>query len=447
MKHRFTITILLLASMGLIFFSDVCAQQVEFNYNGRVKVQGQPFDGDGLFKFSLVNKDASITYWANDGLSLDGSEPTTAVLAPVNNSFFSVNIGDMSIPNMAYLDKEVFARDEQVYLRVWFSDGVGPFELLNPDRKITNVDLLGIKTSRYTDYTIYVNPSSGNDDHSGLDQSKPKRTIQSAVDSLPPQLKCSVTIKLAPGVYRELVNIHGISAAVGKKLRLLGDETWTVNSPTSPNVRITGTDDDVTCVRNPCMYIEQTSGFVIEGLLLDYSVINALYLESCSTFEIRRCVMRDSFRGLFVSYSRGYVYDCLFIENSNPGMDTRQASLWFYDCKFNDNSTDGIYCRDNCNLYLTRCEVVGNTRRGMSLYGNCSADFYETGKISNNGDVGFSIFRHSSARFWEGYTGEIMNNGGPGIEVAGQSHCSRATANGISGNSPNTTTANGGAFY
>ena len=37
------------------------------NYAGQVAVNGQPFDGQGLFKFALVNADGNATYWSNDG--------------------------------------------------------------------------------------------------------------------------------------------------------------------------------------------------------------------------------------------------------------------------------------------------------------------------------------------------------------------------------------------
>ena len=51
------------------------------NYAGQVAVNGQPFEGEGLFKFALVNADGNITYWSNDGTSVNGSEPQASVKA------------------------------------------------------------------------------------------------------------------------------------------------------------------------------------------------------------------------------------------------------------------------------------------------------------------------------------------------------------------------------
>ena len=42
----------------------------QYNYAGQVSVNGQPFEGEGLFKFALVNTDGKITYWSNDGTSV-----------------------------------------------------------------------------------------------------------------------------------------------------------------------------------------------------------------------------------------------------------------------------------------------------------------------------------------------------------------------------------------
>ena len=54
------------------------------NYAGQVAVNGQPFEGEGLFKFALVNANGNITYWSNDdGTSVNGSEPQASVKAPV----------------------------------------------------------------------------------------------------------------------------------------------------------------------------------------------------------------------------------------------------------------------------------------------------------------------------------------------------------------------------
>ena len=41
-----------------------------------------PLKAMGSLKFALVNADGKITYWSNDGTSVNGSEPQASVKAP-----------------------------------------------------------------------------------------------------------------------------------------------------------------------------------------------------------------------------------------------------------------------------------------------------------------------------------------------------------------------------
>ena len=89
--------------------------------------------GDGFFKFALTSKNGQQTFWANDGVTLDGSEPTTAVPVAVTDGFFSVNIGDTATTNMAALDPTLFDVGDRIKLRVWFNNGVHGFQKLPPE--------------------------------------------------------------------------------------------------------------------------------------------------------------------------------------------------------------------------------------------------------------------------------------------------------------------------
>jgi N-acetylneuraminic acid mutarotase len=109
------------------------------NYAGQVAVNGQPFEGEGLFKFALVNANGNITYWSNDGTSLNGSEPQASVKAPVSGGLYSLLLGNTAIPGMGAINPQVFAQHGDAKLRVWFSDGVNGFQQLSPDRPFASV--------------------------------------------------------------------------------------------------------------------------------------------------------------------------------------------------------------------------------------------------------------------------------------------------------------------
>lgn len=107
------------------------------NYQGRILVGNDNFNQMGNFKFALINADGSETYWSNDG-TLDGSAPTQSTPINVDHGLFSVVLGDSSLLNMLAIPVEVFAHDD-VWLRVWFDDGIHGFEQFEPDQRIVSV--------------------------------------------------------------------------------------------------------------------------------------------------------------------------------------------------------------------------------------------------------------------------------------------------------------------
>ena len=109
------------------------------NYAGQVAVNGEAFDGNGLFKFALVNADGNVTYWSNDGASVAGSEPQASVAVAVNGGLYSILLGNTAQQGMGAIDPAVFAQHSDAKLRVWFSDGVNGFQQLSPDRPFASV--------------------------------------------------------------------------------------------------------------------------------------------------------------------------------------------------------------------------------------------------------------------------------------------------------------------
>ena len=111
------------------------------NYAGQVSVQGEAFEGNGLFKFAIVSKqDDNITsHWSNDGSSTGGSEPDANVSVQVSGGLYSILLGNASISGMSSLNPAIFSSQANLQLRVWFSDGVNGFQHLSPDRTFASV--------------------------------------------------------------------------------------------------------------------------------------------------------------------------------------------------------------------------------------------------------------------------------------------------------------------
>lgn len=105
------------------------------NHQGRIAVNGVNFNGNGQFKFALVDAAGTTTYWSNDGTSSTGSQPAAAVTLPVTRGLYAVLLGDSSLPNMAELPATALDHPA-VLLRIWFNDGSTGFQQIAPDQRL-----------------------------------------------------------------------------------------------------------------------------------------------------------------------------------------------------------------------------------------------------------------------------------------------------------------------
>ena len=130
--------LLALAGFGFVFPFQASAQVPGLlNYQGRISVGTTAFEGTGQFKLALVNADASQTYWRNAADANNDGEPDASVALTVSRGLYSLMLGDTTLANMAALPPDVFV-NSAVYLRVWFNDGVGGFQRLVPDQRVTS---------------------------------------------------------------------------------------------------------------------------------------------------------------------------------------------------------------------------------------------------------------------------------------------------------------------
>ena len=117
--------------------SAMAAVPQALNHQGRIAVNGVNFDGNGQFKFALVNADGTQSYWSNDGTSQAGAQPTAAVTLAVTKGLYAVLLGDPALPNMTEVPTRVFDHTD-VRLRVWFNDGSNGFQLMTPDQRFAS---------------------------------------------------------------------------------------------------------------------------------------------------------------------------------------------------------------------------------------------------------------------------------------------------------------------
>lgn len=187
------------------------------SYQGHVMVDGAPFTGKGYFKFAIVDA-LDTVHWAND--TLIGDEPEKWVPLDVTNGLFNVLLGDITLSGMSEaLTAEAF-KDEERYLRVWFStDDTIAFTQLKEDRRIaatpyalvaqeavhaTAADdaaaLGGTPASSYSQrYANVVVVAKGGGDFT---------TITAALTGISGTVDNRYLVWVAPGVYEEQVRME-----------------------------------------------------------------------------------------------------------------------------------------------------------------------------------------------------------------------------------------------
>ena len=127
-KHPFLISIFLLP---FLFASSLHSAKIP--HQGRVLVEGKPFDGEGQFWFALVTQDGGFA-WNHEGW---GGFPTSPLTVSVRGGFYKVVLGDTSITGMSTLPDQLLAANDDLELAIWFSDGVNGIARLGENQPLS----------------------------------------------------------------------------------------------------------------------------------------------------------------------------------------------------------------------------------------------------------------------------------------------------------------------
>ncbi len=135
---RFTFIFMIILSFLFLPISLVLGEDIPkmINYQGYVEDNsGVPIDGNGYFKFAIINKEGETVtvLWSN--AIMNENQPENAVTIPVTNGVFTTKLGDIGNTNMASLSDIPFEQ-QNIFIRVWFSEDGTNFELLSPDTQI-----------------------------------------------------------------------------------------------------------------------------------------------------------------------------------------------------------------------------------------------------------------------------------------------------------------------
>jgi hypothetical protein len=193
------------------------------NYQGVLRdSSGAPVpDGPYAMQFGFFAEQAP----GGSAILLD-SQTVTAT-----GGLFSVQLGRSPVdgpgPGVYTSLTRVFADFPELYLEVQVGG-----ETLAPRVPLVSAGYaLNARTLRGTEVTtagplgLYVNGATGDDGNDGFTPARAKRTIQGAVDAIPPVLRGDVTVRIADGTYSERVLLASRTRAGLHWIRLVGNES------------------------------------------------------------------------------------------------------------------------------------------------------------------------------------------------------------------------------
>lgn len=127
--------------------------------------------------------------------------------------------------------------------------------------------------------------AGGNDANTGLSWAQRKLTLNGVEDS---PVQVGDVVYIAPGVYRETLTVD-VSGALGSPITYIGDVTGEHTDGVGGIVRITGSDNDQTAVRNKAITAGDKDFRSFQGLAVDLVADNAIYTNGgCANWILDR---------------------------------------------------------------------------------------------------------------------------------------------------------------
>jgi protein-disulfide isomerase len=115
---------LALTAASLVLAPALWGQAAVLNYQGRLSVDGQPFDGVGYFNFTILDGAGGLVWTSRSTNSEpEAGLPPGVIRVPVSSGVYSVRLGDTNAGFLA-LDAGRLRRAPQSVLRIRFNDGI-----------------------------------------------------------------------------------------------------------------------------------------------------------------------------------------------------------------------------------------------------------------------------------------------------------------------------------
>ncbi|MCB2153491.1 right-handed parallel beta-helix repeat-containing protein [bacterium] len=366
-----------ISAILLLFLASFGWAGETFEYQGRLEEDGQPYSGMARFYFGIYQQNGTdqTFLWTNSGAPNAELPPEQGVPVEVKDGEFLVEIGDVTLSNMNPLPGFLSDEEFPLQMRVWVDVGEGIQQL--PSDRPVHVPR-AFEEAEGDDIILYVDPITGDDNNTGKAPHRAKKTIQAAVDALPPVIRQTTRIQLADGVYQERVTLRNNV--------ILGDRIY-VHIEKNP-------DSTGEAVLRPAG-TEQSEAFVLEGVSVGVN-FRGLRFEGFSKSAIRSvfsrmnvvdCEFEGNRYGIKAERnSAPSVVRCRFIGNETSILVSTSSSGYLADCKIKDSTGSGLNVMYGSQLMMRNTTIEGSALHGLQLESS-TARLYECNLFNNGNKV------------------------------------------------------------
>jgi hypothetical protein len=358
------------------------------NYQGVLRnSSNEPLDGTYGMLFRFFSADSG-----GEEILVDAHGTVT-----VSGGLFNVQLGSGSVtdgsgPGEYTTLSRAFADYPDLHVEV----EVGG-ETLSPRIRVTSAGyalntrfVRGMEIVSDGPLDLYVDGIIGDDDNDGLSPDTAKRTITAAIERVPAILTGPSIVYIADGTYNEEVFIGNRTSKAPYWVILQGNQ----GSP--ENVVLDGEGF-------------RENGIDVYGVAEIRGMTVTRFTDTGIEFShgfsvVEDCRLVDNFRGLQVGQSAGEVLDSIVSGNSYEGIGADGTDELIINgstpslCQINNNGV-GLAAARASRVFISGCEVNGNTAHGIVASSGSHLDFQDDGfgSLEITGNLGHGVLAEDSS--------------------------------------------------
>ena len=356
---------------------------------------------------------AYVTFWSNDGTSVNGSQPTAAVNVSATNGLFTVVLGDTTLVNMTAISAPLFTQPN-LQLRIWFNDGVNGFAALSPVQNLTP-----------TPYAVFANNANSASNAVSATSATSAMTATTA-NTFSGSLSGDVTGTQGATV---VASVGGQSAAN------VASGVITANSATSANTANSIVQRDASgnfsagtvTLSGPLYLVNGENNTAVGWLALANNTTgtqntadgnNALYFNTTGSVNTA-----SGWQALYSNTTGGNNtasgWNALFSNKGGSWNTANGLSALYYNTSGNHNTAVGDSALQSCTSGSYNV-AIGDDAGGNLTTGSQNIDIYNQGVAGDNNTIRIGALGAQSSTFIAGIYGTTVSGVAVQVNSSGQ---------------------------